>query len=67
MVVAASSSSSKSSSTTEEPNMNSVDHEFESEDAENDETADLNRVNVKMPLELNLSELAHSIMQSQQK
>lgn len=36
-----------------------------------DESADLNRsgngVNVKMPLELNLSELAHAIMQSQQK
>lgn len=38
-----------------------------------DESADLNRggngdgVNVKLPLELNLSELAHAIMQSQQK
>lgn len=47
--------------------MNGIDHEFEAEDSDNDETADLNRVNVKMPLELNLSELAHSIMQSQQK
>lgn len=64
-MVAASSKSTKS--TTEEPHMNSVDHEFEAEDSDNDETADLNRVNVKMPLELNLSELAHSIMQSQQK
>lgn len=37
---------------------------------DNDESADLNRgngVNVKMPLELNLSELAHAIMQNNQK
>lgn len=37
--------------------------------SDNDESADLNRghVNVKMPLELNLSELAHGIMQNNQK
>lgn len=39
--------------------------------SDNDESADLNRggngVNVKIPLELNLSELAHAIMQNNQK
>lgn len=65
---AAASTKVAKSSTTEEPSsMNSVDHEFDTEDADGDETADLNRVNVKVPLELNLSELAHSILQSQQK
>lgn len=39
--------------------------------SDNDESADLNRnsagVHVKMPLELNLSELAHAIVQSSRK